>query len=183
MYEHLAALFGGPPNHYHYTLYSTWSRYGWGMVITGNVQVSQTHLTLGRDMIVPTNVSQDSLQPFKNLAAAIHGRALEAGDPLDVVPPLAILQLSHAGRQSPNILGGRFPFVPPLAPSSIPVGSGAKHGSSYFSNIFNWLLFQTPCPMSLADIDDTVNAFVKGAYVAVSAGFDGIQLHVAHGCK
>jgi 2,4-dienoyl-CoA reductase-like NADH-dependent reductase (Old Yellow Enzyme family) len=37
--------------------------------------------------------------------------------------------------------------------------------------------------MSLADIDDAVEAFVRGAKLAKLAGFDGIQLHAAHGCE
>jgi 2,4-dienoyl-CoA reductase-like NADH-dependent reductase (Old Yellow Enzyme family) len=36
--------------------------------------------------------------------------------------------------------------------------------------------------MSLENIDDVVEAFVRGAKLAVLAGFDGVQLHAAHGC-
>ncbi|KAG5642729.1 hypothetical protein DXG03_002274 [Asterophora parasitica] len=35
--------------------------------------------------------------------------------------------------------------------------------------------------MSLNDIDNVVEAFVKGARVASKSGFDGVQLHAAHG--
>jgi 2,4-dienoyl-CoA reductase-like NADH-dependent reductase (Old Yellow Enzyme family) len=45
------------------------------------------------------------------------------------------------------------------------------------------ILFQTPRMMSLDDIDQVVEQFVKGARLAEEAGFDGIQLHMAHGCK
>jgi hypothetical protein len=50
MYEHLADFLGGPPNTYHHALYSSWYQHGWGMVLTGNVQVASSHFTLGRDL-------------------------------------------------------------------------------------------------------------------------------------
>lgn len=37
--------------------------------------------------------------------------------------------------------------------------------------------------MSLQDVDEVVTAFVRGARVALESGFDGIQLHAAHGCE
>jgi len=193
MYEHLAALYGGPPNQYHYSLYSKWSKYNWGMIITGNIQVSDRHLTLGRDMLVPKSISEDNLKPFKDLALSIHDGYQYTGaqDSKTFVEGeypsrrnLAVMQLSHAGRQSINFLGGRSPFEPALAPSSIPVGSpGKPKNDNYLSHIFHRLVFQTPRSMSLADIDEVVVAFVRGASLAVQSGFDGIQLHVAHGCE
>ncbi|KAF8888590.1 hypothetical protein BD779DRAFT_1611297 [Infundibulicybe gibba] len=180
MYEHFATLFGGPPNQYHFNLYSQWAKYGWGMVITGNVQVSPRHLTLGRDIVLPAHISEETLEPFKQLASSIHGRP-EGYDDRDLATrSVAIMQLSHAGRQSPNILGGRFPFRPPLAPSTIRVGS--KQGG-YITAMLHWLLFQTPQPMSLSDIDELIDSFTRGARVASQSGFDGVQLHAAHGCE
>jgi len=37
--------------------------------------------------------------------------------------------------------------------------------------------------MSISDIDDTVEGFVRGATVAHMSGFDGVQIHAAHGCE
>ncbi|KAG5732240.1 NADH oxidase [Termitomyces sp. T112] len=170
MYEHLADFLGGPPNEHHYALYSNWADFGWGMIITGNVQVSDTHLSLGRDIILPKDLSKRNLQPFKCLATSMRGSG-ELG-------VLAIMQLSHTGRQSSNLIGGRFPFQPPLAPSSIRVVSKE---SGWISNAIHAFAFQQPTAMSVKDIDDVVEAFVKGARVAFESGFDGIQLHSAHG--
>jgi 2,4-dienoyl-CoA reductase-like NADH-dependent reductase (Old Yellow Enzyme family) len=89
------------------------------------------------------------------------------------------MQLSHAGRQSPNVLGGRTPFVSPMAPSAVAVGSKAP---DIFARALHYAVFQTPRPMSVVDVDDVVRAFVRGAEVAARAGFDGVQLHAAHGC-
>ncbi|KAG6875496.1 hypothetical protein C0992_003583 [Termitomyces sp. T32_za158] len=88
------------------------------------------------------------------------------------------MQLSHAGRQSLNLIGGRPPFQPPLAPSPIRV---ASNGSGWISKVIHSFAFQQPIEMSVKDIDDVVEAFIKGARVASEAGFDGVQLHAAHG--
>jgi 2,4-dienoyl-CoA reductase-like NADH-dependent reductase (Old Yellow Enzyme family) len=173
MYEHLANFFGGPPNKLHLALYSIWSRYEWGMVITGNVQVAQTHLTLGRDVVVPRHLDDASVKPYKALANVIKGPDRRT---------LAILQLSHTGRQSPNAIGGRFPFAKPLAPSAIPVGTNLTLDDP-IALLFHKILFQTPEEMSRMDFDLVLAAFRRGARLAQRAGFDGIELHVAHGCE
>src|ERR1700691_625273 len=183
MYEHLADMFGGAPNSNHFSLYSRWARHGWGMIVTGNVQVSPKHLSLGRDVVIPASISEVTLEPFRNLAQAIHQERVHSENATDTsTSPLAIMQLSHAGRQSPNVLGGRAPFVPAFSPSPIALGTGKKD-EGIISGLFHRLLFQTPQEMSLADIDDAVEAFVRGAKLAKLAGFDGIQLHAAHGCE
>ncbi|KAJ3742702.1 hypothetical protein DFH05DRAFT_1501862 [Lentinula detonsa] len=172
MYEHLSSILGGPPNKIHYALYSAWSEHNWGMIITGNVQISREHLSLGRDMVVPKILTDKTIQPFRKLARIIHGN--QASD------CLAIMQLSHAGRQSGNILGGRLPFVSPLAPSAVRFGQN-KRDEGIISDVFHRLLFQTPKAMSSADIDNVVSEFVRGTLLALRSGFDGVQLHVAHG--
>jgi len=172
MYEHLATLLGGPPNEYHFSLYSKWAQSNWGMIISGNVQVSSTHLSLGRDIILPDRISEDSFGPFKELASSMFAPTKTKG--------LAIMQLSHAGRQSPNFIGGRYPFQPPSGPSPISV---RPRGQGVLSDLIHAVAFQMPCEMSGEEIRDVVSAFVKGAVVAVESGFDGVELHAAHGCE
>ncbi|KAJ3858013.1 hypothetical protein EV368DRAFT_28993 [Lentinula lateritia] len=172
MYEHLSSILGGPPNDFHYELYAAWSKHDWGMIVTGNVQVSKQHLTLGRDMVVPKVLTNQTIQPFQQLAQVIHGNQHSHS--------LAIMQLNHAGRQSSNILGGRLPFVSPLGPSAVRFGH-SKRNQGAISNLFHRLLFQTPRAMSSADIDNVVSEFVRGASLTLQSGFDGVQLHVAHG--
>jgi 2,4-dienoyl-CoA reductase-like NADH-dependent reductase (Old Yellow Enzyme family) len=190
MYEHLAALFGGPPNALHISLYSKWATHGWGMIITGNVQVDASHLSLGRDIVIPQVLTEKSVQPFRDLAStiALHSPShqnvnVHSSTTEDQARTLAIIQLSHAGRQSPNFLGGRSLFAPPLAPSATPVGSTRGYTQTFVSGLFHSLLFRTPVEMSSAAIDDVVERFVRGARLAVDAGFDGVQLHMAHGCE
>jgi hypothetical protein len=65
LYEHLASFGGGPLNALHFALYSTWaSHHSWGMIITGNVQVSPSHLSLGRDILIPTHTFSRIYPPF-----------------------------------------------------------------------------------------------------------------------
>lgn len=175
MYEHLAPFGGGPPNKHHFSLYSTWAASEWGMVVTGNVQVSSSHLSLGRDIIVPDKVDATTTEPFRKLARIVHG----AEGPTERNKTLAIVQLSHAGRQSPNIIGGRSPFAQPKAASAVRVGSARDAG--FLGEAFHRLLFQTPIEMSAADIEALVDRFSQGARLACESGFDGIQLHAAHG--
>ncbi|TFK70175.1 FMN-linked oxidoreductase [Pluteus cervinus] len=172
LYEHLANLGGGPPNEYLHSLYSVWAMYDWGMIMTGNVQVSSSHLSLGRDIVIPSLWSEVTLAPFRQLSEAMHSsRRTEES-------PLAIMQLNHAGRQSSNFLGGRYPFQPALAPSAVPMRA---KGKGLLVDFIYWLLFQTPRAMTIHDIDELVSQFVKGSLLAVETGFDGIELHVAHG--
>ncbi|KAF9049292.1 FMN-linked oxidoreductase [Hymenopellis radicata] len=165
MYEHLSSIFGGPPNNYHFALYANWAKYDWGMIITGNVQVCHRHLTLGRDMVVPKSLTESAVAPFRRLSESMNGK-------------VSIMQLSHAGRQSSNIIGGRLPLSPPLAPSAVAL-TGRSEG--FMSTAFHRLLFQTPRAMTLEDIDEVVDDFLRGATLAWKAGFHGVELHVAHG--
>ncbi|KAI0261247.1 hypothetical protein BC834DRAFT_483702 [Gloeopeniophorella convolvens] len=182
MYEHMASLFGGLPNSDHIALYSLWSKGRWGMLVTGNVQVSGDHLTLGKDMFVPKVVSPQTVQAFKSLSDAMRPSS-EHGQNTFAPRTLVIMQLSHAGRQSPIILGGRLPFVPALAPSAIGLGrdeaSSARLG--WFAKLVYKIGFPIPRAAILQDVDNVVDRFVTGAKLAHDAGFDGIELHASHG--
>ncbi|KIP06483.1 hypothetical protein PHLGIDRAFT_13872 [Phlebiopsis gigantea 11061_1 CR5-6] len=178
LYEHMAPLFGGPPNSNHLALYSAWGEGGWGMILTGNIQVSQEHLTLGRDITPPDNLTTKTIEPFRRLADAIH-----ANSTTEEGRPLAIMQLSHAGRQSTNFIGGRRFLVPPKAPSAVglKLDNAAPRLLPTASHALSQLLFQNPVEMTLDDIEETVRAFVRSAQLAHASGFDGVELHAGHG--
>ncbi|WP_440115564.1 oxidoreductase [Paenibacillus sp. QZ-Y1] len=79
-----------------------------------------------------------------------------------------IAQLWHVGRLSHSDLIG----TAPLAPSSLRAeGRVHKLHKPY----------QIPQAMSVQDIQDTIEQFQIAARNAVLAGFDGIELHAAHG--
>ncbi|CAE6535314.1 unnamed protein product [Rhizoctonia solani] len=170
MYEAMANFGGGPPTQQHYELYSKWAAGGWGMIITGNVQVCQSHLTLGRDITLPKNPAE--MESFKQWARCMKLSAEGTG-------PLVIMQLSHAGRQSPRFIGGRdiLAGTPPSAPSPQPM----TPREGILSRLMFSLLFQSPHPLDSSEIESVVSSFVYGALVAQDSGFDGIQLHASHG--
>jgi N-ethylmaleimide reductase len=78
------------------------------------------------------------------------------------------LQLWHAGRLSdPSFLGG----ATPVAPSPIPAAGEVQPGKP----------FVTPRELGFAEIPYVVAQFGEGARRAVQAGFDGLEIHAAHG--
>lgn len=181
MYEHLSAFGGGSPNARHIGLYSSWARGGWGIVITGNVQVSAKHLTLGADLVIPEPQTPSDIEPWKKLAAAMHACPSQTEHPVSSGKPISLIQLSHAGRQSPRFVGGRALWTPPMAPSAKRVGENVNE--MFFSRSLYRIIFQRPKPMSKQDIDETMSQFLHGVEIASRAGFDGVQLHGSHGCK
>ncbi len=72
----------------------------------------------------------------------------------------AAIQLVHGGRTA----FFRIPGGVPIAPSPIPAPS-----------------YPMPKEMSLSDIDEVINAFAQAAYRARQAGYDGVEIHGAHG--
>lgn len=75
----------------------------------------------------------------------------------------AWMQLNHAGRQTP-----RFIHPAPLAPSAGPA-------------VRMMGTFARPRAMSEADIEDVVARFARAAAIAQRTGWDGVEIHAAHG--
>ena len=122
-------------------------------------------------MIIPDEITRTAVDKYCALARVIK----ENGS-------LAVMQINHAGRQSPNFIGGRIPFVRrPLSASATEVGQNSRDG--ILTNITNYILFQEAREMSEMDIADVTEKFMRGARLAHLSGFDGVQIHAAHGCK
>ena len=75
----------------------------------------------------------------------------------------ALVQLSHPGRQTNRFLCGR-----PVAPSE---GPSVKVLAS----------FARPRAMTPIEVEETVGRFAFAAEACQRAGFDGVQVHAAHG--
>ncbi|MGV0794913.1 NADH:flavin oxidoreductase/NADH oxidase family protein [Mycolicibacterium sp. XJ1819] len=73
------------------------------------------------------------------------------------------MQLNHAGRQIPRTLSGR-----PVAPSAQEM-TGLRGA------------FAPPRALTAAEIEELTGRFARSAAIAVQAGFDGVQIHAAHG--
>jgi 2,4-dienoyl-CoA reductase-like NADH-dependent reductase (Old Yellow Enzyme family) len=70
---------------------------------------------------------------------------------------VSLLQLHHAGNRAPQALIGGTPVFP-----SDHIDTGAR-------------------ALTLAEVEATIEAFVDGAVRAERAGFDGVEIHGAHG--
>ncbi len=129
-------------------LYRTWSRGGYGLLITGNVMVD------GRQLGEPGNVvieDERDLDALTRWAKSAH----DGGVPIWV-------QLNHPGRQSNPLAIGHTPVAPSAVPLNLP-------GSA------------TPRELTSAEIEDIIERFATAAAVCETAGFDGVQIHGAHG--
>ncbi len=74
------------------------------------------------------------------------------------------MQVNHPGKQSPSFLSRE-----PVAPSAIPLGAGLERA------------FATPRALTGEEIEELVARFARTAAIAKKAGFDGVQIHGAHG--
>ncbi len=134
-----------------FNLYQKWAEGGVGLIITGNVMVDHLAMT------------------------GPGGVVLEADTPLDNFVQLAKrakvndckiwMQINHPGRQVFKKMGGKV-----LSPSDVALDMG-KHSN----------LFTAPKPMTQEQIEDVVERFVNTALKAQQAGFDGVEVHAAHG--
>ncbi|KAF5658550.1 NADH:flavin oxidoreductase NADH oxidase [Fusarium heterosporum] len=150
-----------------YTAYKTWAKGGWGLLITGNVQVDPRHLGQARDIANNDTIDRGRiLDSWKKWASA----SRSGGTP-------TVVQISHPGRQSPVGAGTRAFFGKTLAPSAIPL----RLGKGMFAGVISRLLFGTPRAMTVTEILDVQDRFVNTAVLVADAGFDGIELHGAHG--
>lgn len=132
-------------------LYRQWGRGGCGLLLTGNVMIDH------RAMTGPGNVALEAdtpLQNFKDWAAA--GQA----DGSHIW-----MQINHPGRQVYAAMEGES-----VSASDIPLDLGS-HSK----------LFAKPRALTEAEIQDIIQRFATTAKQAIAAGFDGVQLHAAHG--
>ncbi|MEV6840529.1 NADH:flavin oxidoreductase/NADH oxidase family protein [Streptomyces sp. NPDC051133] len=132
-------------------LYRRWAAGGTGLLITGNVMVHAEALT------GPAGVVLDEaapLEPFIEWAKAgkCGGGAIW-------------MQINHPGRQ----IGSDMPGVV-WGPSAVAVDLG-KHSSR----------FGRPVAMTPEQIQATVTRYAVTARRAEQAGFDGVEIHAAHG--
>ena len=74
------------------------------------------------------------------------------------------MQLNHPGKQIPSYLCKQ-----PVAPSAIPLGDVLKS------------TFNTPRALTESEIEEIITKFAYSACAAKEAGFDGVQIHGAHG--
>lgn len=74
------------------------------------------------------------------------------------------MQLNHPGKQSPKMLNRD-----PVSPSAVPFRKEMRS------------MFATPRALTGPEINDVVARFATSAAIAEKAGFNGVQIHGAHG--
>jgi 2,4-dienoyl-CoA reductase-like NADH-dependent reductase (Old Yellow Enzyme family) len=133
------------------SLYRRWGAGGAGLLITGNVMVQAEALT------GPGGVVFDDRAPLEPFA-----RWAEAGKSGGAA---IWMQISHPGRQVPAQMPGVV-----WGPSAVAVELG-KHSKR----------FGRPVAMTEEQLGATVRRFATTASLAERVGFDGVEIHAAHG--
>ncbi|KAL9471905.1 hypothetical protein ACSS6W_009846 [Trichoderma asperelloides] len=136
-------------------LYRRWGEGGYGVILLGNTMIEVDQLEIDGNHIIPSDApfSGDRFEKFKELASASkkHGS-------------LVYPQLSHPGRQVQEAIQPN-----PISASDVQLVIPAMG------------TFAKPRPMEKADFDRVINEFAHAAEYSYKAGFDGVQLHGAHG--
>ncbi|KAK8099039.1 NADH:flavin oxidoreductase/NADH oxidase [Apiospora kogelbergensis] len=137
-------------------VYRRWGEGGHGVILTGNVMLAYDQLEAAGNPIIPADApfEGERFEKFKEMATVSkkHGS-------------LIVAQLSHPGRQVSDAIN----------PSPISASDVQLEG-----NVMG-MTFGKPRAMEQADIDAVVGGFAHAAEYLYKAGYDGIQLHGAHG--
>lgn len=134
-------------------------RAGAGLIVTEATQPSE----IGRGYAGTPGLHSDQQQAvWQQIAEAVHG---EGG--------LIYLQLMHTGRigHSSLLPAGRQVMAPSAVRADMDVATSTGE----------MVPAEMPLEMSLADIDSVITDFASSAERAISAGFDGVELHGANG--
>ncbi|WP_410983300.1 alkene reductase [Bacillus cereus] len=128
---------------------------GVGLIITEGIVISPR---AKGNPGVPGLYTREQIESWKPVTEAVHN---EGGT--------IIAQIWHVGRMSHHELTGGFS---PQAPSAI----AAQGNVPRFRKPFD-----TPEAMTIEEIQETVEQYAQAARNAIEAGFDGVEIHGAHG--
>ncbi|MGJ7416143.1 NADH:flavin oxidoreductase/NADH oxidase family protein [Streptomyces cinereoruber] len=142
---------GQLPDERLFTLYRRWAAGGTGLLITGNVMVHAEALTGPGGVVLDEHAP---LEPFTAWAKA--GKS--GGGAI-------WMQINHPGRQVASDMPGVV-----WGPTDIGVSLGRHSGR-----------FGRPTAMTPRQIEETVARYAVTARRAEEAGFDGVEVHAAHG--
>ncbi|MBY5991378.1 alkene reductase [Ferrimonas balearica] len=132
-----------------------------GLIITEGAPISP----VGRGYsLTPGIYTQAQIDGWKQVTDAVHA---EGGK--------VFIQLWHVGRRSHDSIAGEQPVS----------ASAIKEPDQVFGPLpeggFGMIETAVPRALSEADIAQTIADFVQAAKNAMAAGFDGVELHGAHG--
>ena len=137
-------------------VYKRWGEGELGTILTGNIMMEYDQLEAAGNPIVPRGAEPkgERFEAFKKLAdeSKAHGSVI-------------IGQLSHPGRQTPKNLN-----KDPVSASDVQL-EGNVMGME----------FAKPHPASEEEIERIIEGFTHTSEYLYKAGFDGVELHGAHG--
>ncbi|AYL36720.1 12-oxophytodienoate reductase [Streptomyces fungicidicus] len=142
---------GGVPGEDVVSYYSRRAAAGVGLIVTEGTYVG--HESAGLSDRVPRFHGAEQLAGWAKVAEAVHA----AGG--TIVPQLWHIGMVRKEGQAP------YPDAPAVGPSGLRMDGGEGAGKA----------------MTQGDIDDVVAAFAQAAADAERIGFDGLELHGAHG--
>ncbi|KUN54906.1 1,2-oxophytodienoate reductase [Streptomyces canus] len=142
---------GGIPGENVASYYSRRAGAGVGLIVTEGAYVG--HDSAGGRDSVPRFHGEEQLAGWAKVAEAVHA----AGG--KIVPQLWHMGMVREAGQPP------YADAPPVGPSGLRLDGTAGGGKE----------------MTQQDLDDVIDAFVEAAVAAERIGFDGVELHGAHG--
>ncbi|KAF5663829.1 nadh:flavin oxidoreductase nadh oxidase [Fusarium heterosporum] len=148
-------------------VYRSWAKGGWGMLITGNVQVDDRYLGTSTDLALDSTLSDEAVAASWSMWAQECSRY---GTP-------AIMQLNHPGRQCPIGAGKHGLLAKNLAPSAL----GLHMGTGFMATAVSKLAFGVPREIDEQEIQLIIDKFSRASALAVRSGFGGVEIHASHG--
>ncbi|MHB9860832.1 NADH:flavin oxidoreductase [Streptomyces sp. YIM S03343] len=142
---------GGIPGEDVVSYYARRAAAGVGLIVTEGTYVG--HDSAGQSSRVPRFHGEEQLAGWAKVAEAVHA----AGG--TIVPQLWHIGMVREQGQAP------FPEAPAVGPSGLRIGATEATGKA----------------MDRADLDAVIGAFAEAAAAAERIGFDGVELHGAHG--
>ncbi|GAC1708306.1 MAG: alkene reductase [Flavisolibacter sp.] len=131
-----------------------------GLIITEGTSPSVNGLGYAR---IPGLYSPEQIKAWKKVTDAVHGKGGKI-----------FVQLMHTGRIS-------HPLNLPAAAKVVGPSAIAAAATQMYTDAAGMQPLPVPEVISLSDVDKTVAEFVHSAQAAISAGFDGVELHGANG--
>ncbi|WP_322501052.1 NADH:flavin oxidoreductase [Streptomyces rochei] len=142
---------GGVPGEDVVSYYSRRAAAGVGLIVTEGTYVG--HDSAGQSDRVPRFHGEEQLAGWAKVAEAVHA----AGG--TIVPQLWHIGMVRKQGDQP------FPEAPAVGPSGLRIGEDEVTGKA----------------MTQRDLDDVIGAFARAAADAERLGFDGVEIHGAHG--
>ncbi|MFA3876623.1 NADH:flavin oxidoreductase [Streptomyces sp. MMCC 100] len=142
---------GGVPGENVVSYYSRRAAAGVGLIVTEGTYVG--HDSAGQSDRVPRFHGEEQLAGWAKVAGAVHA----AGG--TIVPQLWHIGMVRKAGQPP------YADAPAVGPSGLRIGEDEPTGTA----------------MTQRDVDDVVGAFAEAAAAAERIGFDGVEIHGAHG--